>query len=135
MTRRLAAPFALALALAAPSAFADVPPADGGTGTGGGSSTNNPNCTVSQESVSGTTCQECVISGTDTGCQDELGNDYNFVCTQSSTVEIWCNGPPRTAFGDPSGCALRAPSGSSGAAHAGLALALAAIARRRRTRA
>jgi hypothetical protein len=136
MNCRFASPLALVLALAVPSvALADVPSPDGGGGTGGSSgTTSNPNCTIATQARGGTTCAECTNSGLDTNCQGQLGNDYNYVCTQSATVQIWCNGPARDSTPDPSGCALGAAPASSGAAIAALA-ALAVLARRRRTRA
>jgi hypothetical protein len=140
MTRRLAAPVTLAIAaltlgLAVSSiALADVPPADGGgTGGGTGGATTNPGCTITAQSVSGSTCQECLISDSDTSCQDELGADYNYVCTYSATEQIWCNGPDRNAMLSP-GCALAA-SPANGALAGLTALALAALALRRRSRA
>jgi hypothetical protein len=113
-------------------AHADVPPADGGT--------TDPSCTVAAQSIAGSTCGECVISGSDTSCQLELGADFNFVCDQSATVQVWCNGPARTATQNPS-CAVPAhvASGASGAAGgvgailAVVGIAVASLRRRRRT--
>jgi MYXO-CTERM domain-containing protein len=135
MNCRFASPLALVLALAVPSvALADVPSPDGG-GTGGSSSaTPDPSCNLATQARGGTTCAECTNSGGDTNCQGQLGADYSYVCKQSATVEIWCNGPSRDSTVDPSGCAVGTAPASSGAALAALA-ALAVLARRRRTRA
>ena len=129
MPSRFAAAAALALALSLPAlALADVPPADAG---GGGV---NPDCTAVLQSIAGSTCTECVISGSDTSCQVELGKDYNLVCQYSAKVQIWCNGPERTQL-QSRACALGgspAPAGPGGAALAGLLGIAAWVVRRRR---
>jgi len=134
--RSAAAALALAFSLAIPAvALADVPPADGGSGTGGSASgVLNADCTVVRETEAGETCQQCQFSGSDSSCQDELGSDYNFVCQYSSTVEIWCNGPSRTVTQTP-GCALGGPAAPlHGGALAGLVGAVAAALAMRRRR-
>jgi MYXO-CTERM domain-containing protein len=126
MTHRALAALTLALTLSLPTAALADP--DGGTVT-------DPTCSVASQTQSGETCQECQISGTDTACQDELGNDYSFVCQYSSTLEIWCNGPSRDVT-QSTGCAFGV--GSAGGPAGGAALAalvgIAAWATRRRRR-
>jgi hypothetical protein len=137
----------------APRAHADVPPATssvtavsssatttttgaGGsttttTTTGGGGSKNDPTCTIAQEMVAGTTCKECDPSSS---C-NTVGSDYNMVCQQSPTVQVWCNGPNRNAPSDQNvACAVAVPGGPwPGAVIAGaLAFAAALVLRRRR---
>jgi hypothetical protein len=121
MNCRLAVPFAFALALSIPgAALADV---DGGTTSDAG--TTDPTCTIDTQSSNGTTCKVCAISGSDTGCQTELGNDYNYVCTHDPSTEVWCNGPDRTQNLSPS-CALGSTPATGGAAF-GAVIALAAL--------
>jgi MYXO-CTERM domain-containing protein len=136
---RLLASSAFALAFLLPAlALADVPASDGGTtststGEGGGAAANNPSCNVSTQSINGTSCAECEIESEDTNCAVELGADYNYVCTQSEKVQIWCNGPNRRALNEPS-CALGgAPLPASAAGLAGLiGLVALGFGRRRR---
>jgi MYXO-CTERM domain-containing protein len=119
--------FAFALTLSVPGvAAAD----DGGTSTGGSSSDGS--CNVLSQMESGDTCGACMTSGGK--CTDQLGKDYNYVCTQSSTVEIWCNGPARTQYPG-QGCSVSA-SGAAGAPILALAIAgaIAAFGRRSRRR-
>ncbi len=122
--------FALAMALCSPRlASADVPPPEGGAGV-------DPNCTVSAESVAGSTCAECVIANADTSCQLELGPDYNFACQQSPMVQVWCNGPARTMTVNPS-CAFArgpVPGRPAGGAALNALIAIAAWSTRRRRR-
>jgi hypothetical protein len=127
----------------APSVRADVPnpssssgttttTSSGSTSTGaGGSSTNNPNCTIDVEQQDGRTCQTCNPSST---C-GSLSSDYSMVCQQSSTVQIWCNGPNENVAPDQNttGCSVAAPGTWTGAAAAG-ALAIAAAMFLRRSR-
>ncbi len=125
MRRRLVASSVFSLALFLPAlALADVPPADGGV---------DLDCTVAAQSVAGTTCAECVVTSSDTACQTQLGQDYNYACSYSSTEQIWCDGPPRTATPSVS-CALQgSPTGKAGGGVALTALlALTAWAARRR---
>ena len=118
MPRRFAASSAFALALSIPAlALADVPPADGGVDT---------ECTVAAQSVAGSTCAECAITGADTACQVELGSDYNFACQYSATVQIWCNGPARTATPS-AGCALPGSALADGRAGCGGVATLTAL--------
>ena len=115
MPCRFAALAAFTLALSLPAvALADIPPPDGGTRV-------DPNCTADLQSIAGTTCTECVISGSDTSCQVELGKDYSFVCQYSAKVQIWCNGPERTRVESPA-CALEGAPATGGPAR-GVALA------------
>ena len=105
----------------APSASADVPPADGG---------DNQDCTIPEEMVDGTTCAMCSGSA----CNN-LGNTYNYVCSYSSTEQIWCNGPIRDLPQDQSvaSCAVAVPGGAwSGVAACAIAAAAALAMRRRR---
>jgi MYXO-CTERM domain-containing protein len=122
-----AAVAALALSTAPELARADVPPADGGT--------SDPGCSIAAQSVAGSTCAECVVASGDTSCPIQLGADYNFVCDVSATVQVWCNGPSRTATQNPS-CAVPVAPASDGAARVAVALAVAGLAaaslRRRR---
>jgi hypothetical protein len=126
--------FALAFLLPA-LALADVPPADGGTststGTGGGAAAYDPSCNVDTQSVNGTTCAACNITSDDTSCSVETGPDYNYVCTQSAKVQIWCNGPNRLSANEPS-CALRGAPMPAGAASLAALIGLAALGLRRR---
>jgi hypothetical protein len=111
---------ALALSTLTSLARADV---DGGA--------TDPTCTVAARAQSGETCATCDLSTGDTQCSDELGADYNFVCQYSATVQVWCNGPDRSATLTPT-CAARASSSPSvGAASLLGALAVAGFLRRR----
>jgi hypothetical protein len=125
--RSLFLAFALALTLSVPRPAAAN---DGGTSTGGSSSSDS-SCNVLSQTESGDTCGECM---TGAKCTDQLGKDYNYVCTQSSTVEIWCNGPARTQYPG-QGCSLSA-SGAAGAPILALAVAsaIAVFGRRARRR-
>ncbi len=123
----------------AASAHADVPNPTTGSGTtttttssattgaGGAGTTgvNDPDCTVAAEEIAGTTCQAC--DPTTSACTS-LGSDYNFVCQNSATVAVWCNGPARTTPSDQNAaCAVAVPGGAwSGMAAVG-ALAAAAV--------
>ncbi len=107
----------------APSARADVPPADGG---------DNQNCTIAEEMIAGTTCAMCNPSGS--GCTN-LGNTYSYVCTYSATEQVWCNGPIRDTPSDQNvaSCSVAVPGGAwSGAAACAVAAAIALATRRRR---
>ncbi len=96
--------------------------------------TTDLECTAASENEDGSTCYECDHS--ETSCADQLGSDFHFACSHDDKVDVWCNGPDRTSFGDTSGaaCALGAPGSSGSMAAAGLlALAVAGgMARRRR---
>ena len=140
---RLVTSSAFALAFLVPAlALADVPPADGGTtttgstttaGTGGEPAATDPSCNVSTQSINGTTCAECKLETDDTNCAVEVGADYNYVCSQSDKVQIWCNGPSRLTLNEPS-CALRGaplPASTMGLA---AVIGLAALGLRRRKR-
>jgi hypothetical protein len=122
----------------APSAHADVPPGTGGSttttttaATGAGGATNDTNCTVAEESIAGSTCQEC--NPTTSACTS-LGSDYNFVCQSSGTVAVWCNGPIRNAPSDQNtSCSVSVPGAAwSGVAAACALMAAAALGLRRR---
>ncbi len=121
--RSAAAALAISLAISLPGvALADVPPAaDGGT--------VDPSCTVAAQSVAGETCQECQPSNG--SCQEELGGDYLYACTYSSTVQVWCIGPARTDPQSP-GCTLGAAPARGGALAMLVGAAALALARRRR---
>jgi len=134
--------FAAAVSLA-PSARADVPPADGGTttttttGAGGATSGNNLNCTIPEEQVAGTTCQECDPSGSTAavGACSALDSTFNMVCQYSSSIQVWCNGPIRDVPQDQNvaSCAVAVPGGAwSGMAACAIAAAAALATRRRR---
>jgi hypothetical protein len=127
MSRCFVASTVLALALSLPAvALADVPPADGGAAV-------TSDCTAALQARAGSSCAECMVTGSNTSCQVELGHDYNFVCNQSPTVQIWCNGPDRLMT-DNAACALGGspvPVRPAGAAVAAL-LGIAAWALRRR---
>src|SRR5580658_6389343 len=91
MIARLFSLSAVALALAAPGlALADVPGGDGGASTADAGI--NPDCTVKNQSDT-QSCSVCNVADSDTNCQLQLGDDYNYVCNYSPTVEVWCNGP------------------------------------------
>ena len=140
MPRRLSASFAFAFTFVLPAlALADVPPADGGAG---GSSTVtaadgggvNPACTLDNQGAPGNMCAVCVVTSSDTNCALELGGDYVFACQQSSTKQVWCNGPSGTSS-PAAGCTLGgapAPAGPGGAVLAA-ALGLAVWSVRRRS--
>ena len=127
--------FAAVLSLA-PSARADVPTTTtSSAGTGGSASQYNPDCTIPVQAVAGTTCVSCG-SGTTTACSS-LSSDYNFVCNQSATSAIWCNGADRTIPADKdltTGCAVSVPGNVWGGGAAGLLAAAAALMVRRRRR-
>jgi hypothetical protein len=61
------------------------------SGTGGGA-----NCNVAQESIAGSTCAAVTC---DPSCSG-VPSGYNYVCTTSSTVQVWCNGPVRNTPSD-----------------------------------
>jgi hypothetical protein len=140
MPRRLSASFAFAFTFVAPAlALADVPPADGGAG---GSSTAtvadgggvNPECTIDNQGLAGTTCVVCDVTSSDTSCALELGGSYAFACQQSATKQVWCNGPSGTSAPG-AGCTLGGapvPAGPAGAVFAAV-LGLAAWSVRRRS--
>lgn len=105
-------------------------------------SSYDPDCTIANQSLAGSTCAECIITASDTSCAVELGSDYNAVCTQSQTptqtVQIWCNGPDRIDQPETNAtsCSLPASGPSLAGGAGGLFVALGAIAlafaRRRR---
>jgi hypothetical protein len=133
MTLRSTVVLAIAVVLSVPCAALA---GDGGTAgspaAGGGSSTNDPNCNVLSQTMAGETCQECMTSP-GVKCGDQLGKDFNYACTQSSTVQIWCNGPARTQYLS-QGCSVGAPSDAAApiAAFALVAAIGAALERRAR---
>jgi hypothetical protein len=121
--RTLACTAAFTLAALAPAvALADLPPPEGGT--------IDPDCTVDSQAVAGESCATCSTAG-GTSCQTELGGDYNFVCQQSTNVQIWCNGPDRTQTLT-SSCALGTGAAAPFGGVAVVAAALALWSRRRR---
>jgi MYXO-CTERM domain-containing protein len=119
------------------SALADVPnpsssSSSGSTTTSGtGGSKYAADCSVAGQSQSGTTCATCTG-----GACSSLGGDFNFVCNESATVQVWCNGPIRNVPSDQNvaGCSVSvANSPLSGAAAAcGLAALAGLFLRRRR---
>ncbi len=122
-----------------PAVLADVPAStsssssssSGGTG-GSGSSTNgtggsDPNCQVDVYDTTGVTCQTCNPNST---CAS-LDSSFNLACTQSKTVQVWCNGPDQSSPSDQgaSGCSVRAGhAGSSDSWKGGLACGALALA-------
>jgi hypothetical protein len=140
---RLLTSSAFALAFLVPAlALADVPPADGGTtttgsttttGEGGGAAAADPSCTVDTQSINGTHCAACELESDDTNCAVEVGSDYNYVCSQSAKVQIWCNGPNRLSANEPS-CALRGAPLPASTAGLAAVIGLAALGLRRRKR-
>jgi hypothetical protein len=105
--------------------------AGGATTTGGGGAPGaGATCTVEQEMIAGTTCQECSGSA----CT-ALGDTYSFVCQHTASVAVWCNGPVRTLPSDQNvaSCSVAAPGGAlSGLAACAVAAAAALSMRRRR---
>ncbi len=116
-----------------PCARADVPnpsSSSSGSTTGGtGGSKYAADCNVAAQSIAGTTCETCT-----TNC-GSLGSDYNFVCDQSASTQVWCNGPARDVPSDQNvaGCSVSVPNGPlSGAALAGAVAAITGLFLRRR---
>lgn len=119
----------------APAARADVPnPTTGSggsksssasSGQGGASNGYDPNCTIAEEQIEGTTCQSC--DPTTSACGN-LGKDYNPVCQASATFAVYCNGPKRTTPSDQNvSCAVSVPGHATGLAAGGALAAFAAL--------